>query len=175
MIEASYHYSQLPSTALQSVDALSKRFFREGKLITAVSFEQARGLALVQIYFNNNYNKDANAQRGLHIYRHMIASLELGLGAVWKRRLVNRVDSHTDAQKFVVYVAVRDKGEVIRDPQTNKYQNDVSTRVRGWKAAAKVNPTPAIRELRKDVIGRLTAPQKRRVWVPSPPRSQSPA
>ncbi|KAJ7906405.1 hypothetical protein B0H13DRAFT_1880637 [Mycena leptocephala] len=66
MIEASYHYIQLPSTALQSVDALSKRFFREGKLITVVSFEQARGLALVQIYFNNNYSKHANAS-ALHL------------------------------------------------------------------------------------------------------------
>jgi hypothetical protein len=56
-----------------------------------------------------------------------------------------KVDSHTDAQKYVVYVAVRDKGEMICDPQTNKYQNDVSTRVHGWKAAAKVDPTPVWR------------------------------
>jgi hypothetical protein len=86
-----------------------------------------------------------------------------------------RVDLHTDAQKFVVYVAVRDKGEMIRDLPTNKYQNDVSMRVRGWKAAAKVNPTPAVQEQRKDEIGRLAAPQQRRGWVPNPPRSQSPA
>jgi hypothetical protein len=70
------------------------------------------------------------------------------------------VDSVEDAQKSVVYVAVRDKGEMIRDPQTNKYQNDVSTGVHGWKAAAKVNPTPAVREQRKDDIGRLAAPQQ---------------
>ena len=51
------------------------------------------------------------------------------------------MDSREDAQKRGVYVVVRDKGKMIRDLQTNKYQNDVNTRVRGWKAAAKVKLT----------------------------------
>ncbi|KAJ7906397.1 hypothetical protein B0H13DRAFT_1880629 [Mycena leptocephala] len=50
-----------------------------------------------------------------------------------------------------------------------------SMRAHGWKAAAEVDPTPAVREQRKDEIERLAAPQQRRGWVPSPPRSQSPA
>ncbi|KAJ6525342.1 hypothetical protein B0H19DRAFT_1084888 [Mycena capillaripes] len=43
------------------------------------------------------------------------------------------------------------------------------------KAVAKIKPTPAIRELRKDEIGRLTAPQQCQGWVPIPPRGRSPA
>ncbi|KAF8214354.1 hypothetical protein K438DRAFT_2149714 [Mycena galopus ATCC 62051] len=43
------------------------------------------------------------------------------------------------------------------------------------KAAAKIVPTSAVRELRKDEIGRLAAPQQRQGWVPNPPRGQSPA
>ena len=61
-----------------------------------------------------------------------------------------RVDSRAGAQKRGVYVVARDKEKMIRDLQTNKYQNDVSTRVRGWKATAKAKPTPAVQELCKD-------------------------
>ncbi|KAF8156167.1 hypothetical protein K438DRAFT_1777592 [Mycena galopus ATCC 62051] len=43
------------------------------------------------------------------------------------------------------------------------------------KAAAKIVPTSAVRELRKDEIGRLAAPQQRQGWVPNPPQGQSPA
>ncbi|KAF8215407.1 hypothetical protein K438DRAFT_1749445 [Mycena galopus ATCC 62051] len=50
------------------------------------------------------------------------------------------------------------------------------SRVVPWrKAAAKIVPTSAVQELRKDEIGRLAAPQQRQGWVPNPPRGQSPA
>ncbi|KAJ7142614.1 hypothetical protein C8R44DRAFT_846537 [Mycena epipterygia] len=43
----------------------------------------------------------------------------------------------------VVQVVVRRQKGMIRDLQTNRYHDDINKRVRGWKAEAKVNPTPA--------------------------------
>jgi hypothetical protein len=46
---------------------------------------------------------------------------------------------------------MREREGRCRDLQTNKYQSEVITRVRGWKAVAKVKLSPAVWELRKDV------------------------
>jgi hypothetical protein len=59
---------------------------------------------------------------------------------------------------------------MIRDPQTNKYQNDVSMRVRRWKAAAKVDATPAVQEQCKDKMPRNSVEDRYPIHLEVNPR-----